>query len=184
MLAHRHAGTRLGHAGKARLQFAERKPVHCCLELVGGTLRPIDREQALLHRAAVNDRHIARRIAAAGDAGIDLSGRDLVGDDDRVVERSTASARGGDARRGRRKPRGQRRLTCQVPVCGKFNHGTESDFAEFDAVQVETLDQSAQGFHRHAEIADIGICGVVAAKRDADSAQNGNAFHHAQLRER
>ena len=55
-----------------------------------------------------------------------------------------------------------------------LDHRTHRHFAELLAVQTEFLYQRAKRAHRHAEVADIGIGGVLPAERDADTAKDGD----------
>jgi len=90
--------------GKLGFNSPSENPWTAVLNLSPVFFCAIDREQTLLQRAAVNDRHVARRIAASGNARVNLSGGDLVGDDDRVVERGAAGTRRGDSGCQRRQP--------------------------------------------------------------------------------
>src|SRR6185437_6997856 len=175
MVAHRLAGARFGHAGEGGFQFAEGEPAQRGLQFVERCLRTVHRQQALAQAGAVDDRHVAGGVRAGGDAGLDLAGGDLVGDDDGIVERGAAGARGGDARRGRRQPGTEQGLAREVPVRRVLDHRAQRHFAQFHAVQAEALDQGAQHFHRHAEVADVGVGRVVATERDAYAANDPDA---------
>jgi hypothetical protein len=57
-----------------------------------------------------------------------------------------------------------------------LDHGAHGHFAQLDAMQAIAFHQRPKHLDRHAEIADIGVGGVVAAERDADAADHTDAL--------
>src|SRR6478672_12372857 len=55
-----------------------------------------------------------------------------------------------------------------------LEHRAERDLAELLAVQAELLDQRTEGAHRHPEVADVGIGGVLPAEGNANAAEHGD----------
>ncbi len=137
-------------------------------------------QQPLLQLAPVHDRDVGRGIRAAGDAGLDLAQRDLVGDPDRGVEPGAAGALHGDAGGERRESRRQRHFAPEVPIGRMLDHGAERDLAQLHPAQPKALHQGADRLDRHAEVTDVGIDGVVAAERDADPADDAGATDAAR----
>src|SRR5690606_23429277 len=183
VVAHRLDGTRLGHAGEGGLELAGAEAAPG-LELVAGAAAHGGVEEAPPELLRIDDRYVRGGDGAARDAGLDLAQRDLVADRDDGVEAGTAGPLQGDARRLRRQPRGQRRLATQVPVRGMLDHRAHGDLAQALAMQPEALHQRPQGADGHAQVADVGIGGVVAAERDADPAQDADRARKALLAHR
>jgi hypothetical protein len=137
-------------------------------------LRRIGRQQPPAQRLAIDDRDVRRGIAAAADTALDLAGGDLVADGDDRIQRSAARTLQGDARCQRRQARGQGCLASEVPVARMLDHRTHRHFAQALAMQAELLHQRPEGAHRHAEVADIRVGGVLAAEGDTDAAKDGD----------
>ena len=125
-------------------------------------------------RLAVHDRHVGGGVGAATDAGLDLSGRILPATCTIVssevpqarcrVMPGVSGDRPDDSAASR--PRFQSRRM--------LDHRTHRHFTELLPMQAEFLDRRAQRAHRHAQVADIGIGPVLPAKRDADTAKDGD----------
>ena len=162
--------------GNAGLSSFSEKPCVAVRSFSCQVLRAVDGEQALAQALAQDDRYVAGGVRAARDARFDLPGGDLVGDDDGVVQRGAAGARGGDRRRGGLQARGQHRLAGQIPLRGVLDHRAHGHFAQLHAVQAIAFHQGSKHFHRHAEVADIGVGGVVAAERDTYTADHTDAL--------
>ena len=57
-----------------------------------------------------------------------------------------------------------------------LDDGADRDLAELESVQAVLLDQRPERLDHHAEVADVGVGRVVAAERNAHSAENRHAF--------
>ncbi|MNS76615.1 hypothetical protein D3C72_1101680 [compost metagenome] len=174
VVAHALAGTRFGHARELRLELGELEAGGQRADLVAGALGTVGRQQPRTQLLAVHDRHVGGGVRTAADAGLDLAQGDLVGNGDDAVQRCAAGTLQGDAGGQRRQARGQRGFAAQVPVAGVLDDRTHRHFAQLLAVQAEALDQRSQRAHRHAEVADIRIRGVLAAERNADATEDGD----------
>ncbi len=174
MVAHALAGARLGHARELGLQLGQAEPGQQRLDLVAGGLGAVGGKDARAQLLAVDDRHVGGGVRTAADARVDLPHRDLVADVNDGVQRGAAGALHGDARGQRRQPGRQRRLAAEVPVRGVLDHRAHRHFAQLLPLQAELFHQRAERAHRHPEIADIRIRGVLAAEGDADAAEDGD----------
>src|SRR3546814_1237812 len=65
-------------------------------------------------------------------------------------------------------------LSAAVPVPRVLDHRPHRHLAQFRSVEAELLDQRAERAHRHAEVADVGIGGVLATEGNADAAEDGD----------
>src|SRR5690606_14777358 len=99
-LAHRKTRARLDDRGKAGFEMArpQAKPRR---DFLSDRFAARAAQQELLIRIRIDDRHIASRIDAARNAGIDLADGDLEADGDRRVEARPARALQVERRRVR-----------------------------------------------------------------------------------
>src|SRR6185503_19175020 len=109
---------------------------------------------------------------AAGDAGVDLAERDLVGDDDCRLEAGDAGALHVEARSLRRESGVEQRLARQVPLARMLHHGTRDDVAEPEPLQRELLYDRLEGGREHLLVADARVGALRARERDAGAADD------------
>src|SRR6202008_484433 len=114
-LPHRQPGARLDDRGQHRLEGLRAQAEPWRDALPGGA-PAIAGEQQLLVRAWVDDRRIADRVGAAGNAGLDLTERDLVADVDGRLETRTAGALHVETGRVRIESAGEHAFAHQIVV--------------------------------------------------------------------
>ena len=87
-------------------------------------------EQDLAQVLVEADRRVGGGVDAAGDAGVDLTEGDLVGDEDRRLQPGAAGLLHVVGGRLRREPRAEHALAGQVAVARVLQHGAAGDLAE------------------------------------------------------
>ena len=173
-LTHRQAGARFDHGGQHRLQVA-RPQSQPRLHAFAKTAAARAAQQALLKRPGIHHRRVAEVVDPGGNAGVDLAERNLVGDQDGRLQAGAAGALYVEPRRLRIQSGRQQRFACQVVVLGMLDHRAGDHIAEPLALQIEALDQRAQGCGQQLLVVGAGVGGVRACERGADPADDGYA---------
>ncbi|SII78783.1 Uncharacterised protein [Mycobacteroides abscessus subsp. abscessus] len=132
-------------------------------------------EEDLAQRVPDDDRGVGGGVDARGDAGLDLSGVDLV----RQAHDGLESGRTGLADVEGRSRRGQCRsehgLTGEVEVLRVLEHGTAGDFAHRLPGEAEAGDEAVDRRGEHVEVARLRVLLVRAGEGDAVAAEDDGA---------
>ena len=148
VLAHREAGARLLVAGDRRDDVARSHPCQGA-QLADARALPVCLQEGLAQLLVEGDRRIGGGVCPAGDAGIDLAQRDLVGDQDRRLKSGAAGLLhviGGSLGR---QPRAEHALPGQVTVARVLEDGAARDLAESLALKAEAVDQPVERGGQH-----------------------------------
>ena len=136
--------------------------------------RAVRPQQQLLVLARIDDRRVAHRIDACGDARVYLAERDLVGDGDRGLEAGAAGALQIEGRRLRVEPCIEHALAREVEVARVFDDGACSHLTEPHALQSMALDETAQRGGQHRLVALRRVRAMRAREGDAGAADEGD----------
>ena len=167
MLAHRKAGARFDDARRRRLEVAPA----CSLEPrrirapPGPAARAVERDA--VQGSPVADRHVAGRVDAAGDAGLDFAQGDPLTDLDRSRETGAAGALDVVGGRVRVQTGAERGFARQIPVARMLDHRAGRDFAQLHASQPEALDQRRERRGQHFRVAGVDIRGCCCAQTES-----------------
>ncbi len=165
-LAHRQAGPRFGHPGE--LGFEEARPkAEQRPDAIHEGMCGVHVEQHAAIRIRVDDRRIADRVGAAGDAGLDLAKGDLVRDLDGGFDAGAAGALQVVGRGPNRKPRFDDALACEIPVTGVLDDGAEGDFPECLSLEVQLVDETVECTGHQVLVGQSAVHRVRATKRNA-----------------
>ena len=116
----------------------------------------------------IDERHVADRVRAARDAGVDEARGDLAADDDRGRQARAAGALDVECRRLGREPRRQRGLAREVEVARVLDDGAERHVAQALAGERIACDERLQHRRHHVLVRAAGVRRVRAAKRNAN----------------
>ena len=129
------------------------------------------------------DRRVARRVDAAGDPGLDLAERDLVGDVDRRLESGAAGLLdvvGGGVGRERAAEHG---FAGEVEVAASLQHRAGRDFAEALPREPEAPGEAVERRGQHVLVRGLCVGAVAARERDPVAAEDGCAAWLARAHE-
>src|SRR3990172_1684213 len=156
VLAHGHAGARFAAAGQRRFEMP-RSEVKPGLDALTEAARAETPEHQLLVAARKHGRRVADGIHAARDAGIDLSERDLVADQDRSLETRAAGTLQVESRSLRRKSRAEHRFTREIPLARMLGRRAGDDVAEPLAAQRIAVDDGRKRRRQQFLVAGRGV---------------------------
>jgi hypothetical protein len=175
-LAHRQTGVRLRDRRQLRLEMTRpqseprRQPRP---ERFGA--RAAQQDAAI--RVRVDHRHVAGRVDAGSDAGIDLSHRDLQADDDRCIQARATRALQIERGRLARETAVEHALARQAEVARMLEHRAGADVAERRAFQSIAFDQRSERRRQHFLVARFGVRAHRACEGDAHAADDGDPAH-------
>ncbi len=172
-LPHRQSGARLDDRWQDRLEVARPQSEP------GPSRWPKAAAAVALHQQFAigirkHHRRIAHRVDAAGDAGVDLAQRDLVGDQDRGLETGAAGALDVESRRLRIELGGHQCFAHQVEVPRMLDDRAADHIAEPMALQAEALDHGMQRRGQQFLVALARVGAVGAREGNAAAADDGD----------
>ena len=177
VLAHRHAGARLGVARDlghdlAGAQVAEQ------LQPAGDALGAVDLQQHAPQVLVDGDRGVAGGVDAAGDPPVDLAERDLAGHRERGLEAGVAGLLDVVGRRGVVERAAEHALAREVEVARVLEHGAGHHLAGPLALQAEARDEPVERGGEHVLVRGLGVRPVRAGERDAVAAEDRDLLWH------
>jgi hypothetical protein len=174
VVAHRQAGPRLDVARRGRREVSGADGREG-LGPVDRRARRVGPQQRLAQTLADGDRCVGRRVHSGGDARLDLTEGDLVGDEDGGLEAGATGLLHVVGRRGRRERRPEHRLAGEVEVAAVLDDCARGNLADPLPRQPEPGDQAFQGGGQHVLVRRPGVPAVGAGERDAVAAEDGGA---------
>ena len=177
VLAHRHAGARLGVARDVghevvRTQMAEQ------LHAARRSLPPVGLEQHLSQVLVDADRGVAGGVDAAGDAPLDLAHGDLAADRQRRLQAGVARLLQVIGGGGVVERRAEHALAREVEVARMLQHRTGDDLAGALALQAEAGDQPVEGGGEHVLVGRMRVGPVGTGKGDPIAPEDRDLLCH------
>ena len=131
-------------------------------------------EQLLAELLADGDRGVGGGVGATGDADVDLTQGDLVGDLDGGLQAGAAGLLDVGGGGLGRQLGAEHRLAGQVEVAGVLEHGAGDDLAHRLTGQAEAVDETVDGRGQHLLVGGGGVVGVGAGEGDPVAADDGD----------
>ncbi len=174
VLAHRQSGAGFGVGGQFGDDLAGTQPGNGGQPLLHGA-GPGQVEQDFPEALVDGDGYVAGGVGPAGDAGVDLAGGDLGGDQQGGLHAGQAGHLHVAGRGMRVQLGAEDRLPGEVEIAGMFEHRPGGDFADAFPRQARTGHQTVEGGGEHVLVAEVRVLGVGAGKRNPVRSHDDNS---------
>jgi hypothetical protein len=144
-------------------------------------LRAVEPHQYAAQVVVERDGRVARGVDTGGDAALDLTERDLVGDEHHRLQAGAARLRHVVRGRGGRERGGEHRLAGQVAVAAVLQHGAARDLPDGRAGQPETGGEPVERGGEHVLVGRLRVRAVRTGERKAVAADHGGLAHGSHV---
>jgi hypothetical protein len=174
VLAHRQAGARLGVAGNLRAERLLGAELGGGLEAGAQGAGPVELQQRPPHVLVELQRRVRGGVHPGGDADLQLTQRDLVGDRDDGFQPGAAGLLDVVRRGAGVQARAEDDLPGEVEVARVLEHRAGDHLADPLPGQPVPGDQPVQGGGQHVLVAGVGIAAAGPGERDPVAAEDGD----------